>query len=280
MGRINWIASYPKSGNTWVRLFLHALHCLKEEEPDGFVPDGANSNPTFFQDNWRGLYEPELPMGWDAADKSAMAKARPIVHRKIAARSPGIFTGKTHNALIAVEKIPTVTPDVTLAAIYIVRHPFDVAISMKDHFGVKRDEQAVQIMLAPNYVQPKDARFVDAPIGSWMQHVQSWIGRPQPNILMVRYEDMLTDPGPVFSAIMRAYNYPDDPKMRDQALEMTKFSNLKAYEEQHGFVERPDRVDRFFVRGEAGHGQNLSRSLRRQIARAAGPLMEQLGYQA
>ena len=151
---------------------------------------------------------------------------------------------------------------------------------MKDHFAVKRDEQAVQIMLTPNYVQPKDNRFVDAPVGSWMQNVESWIGRPQPNILIVRYEDMLTDPGPVFSAIMRVYNYPDDPKLRDQALEMTKFSNLKAYEEENGFVERADRTAAFFVRGEAGHGKNLSRSLRRQISRAAGPLMERLGYQA
>lgn len=280
MGRINWIASYPKSGNTWVRLFLHALHCLQEGEPEGFHPNGIRNNPTFFQDNERRLYEPELPMGWDAADKMAMAKARPIVHRKIAAGSPGIFTGKTHNALIAVEKIPTITPDATLAAIYVVRHPFDVAVSLKDHFGVQKDEQAVQIMLTANFVHPRNDRFVDAPIGSWMQNVESWIARPQPNLLTVRYEDMLTDPGPVFSAIMRVYNYPDDPKLRDQALEMTSFKALKAYEQEHGFVERSEHAEAFFARGEAGHGKSLPRVLRRQISRAAGPLMERLGYQA
>ncbi len=278
MGRINWIASYPKSGNTWVRLFLHALHCLKEGEPDGFSPNGVTTNPTFFQDNERRLYEPELPMGWDAADKVAMAKARPVVHRKLAASQPGILTGKTHNALIAVEKIPTITPDATLAAIYIVRHPFDVAISLKDHFGVSRDEQAVQIMLQANLVQPRNDRFVDAPIGSWMQNVESWLARPQPNILTVRYEDMLTNPTQVFGAVMRAYNYDDSPEMLQKAISMTEFAKMKAHEAEHGFAERSDKAEAFFARGEAGHGKTLSRSLRRQISRAAKPLMDKLGY--
>ena len=48
---------------------------------------------------------------------------------------------------MAVEKIPTITPDETHAVIYIDRHPFDVAVSLKDHFEVSRREQAVQIML-------------------------------------------------------------------------------------------------------------------------------------
>lgn len=278
MGKINWIASYPKSGNTWVRLFIHALHCLKEGDPDGFDPNGARANPTFFQDNERRLYEPELPMGWDAANKTAMARARPVVHRKLAAASPGLLTGKTHNALMAVDGAPTITPSATHAAIYIVRHPYDVALSAQDHFGSERVEQTVQIMMTRNFVHPKSDRFVDMPVGSWMQHVDSWTARAQPNLLVVRYEDMLTDPGPVFGAVMRTYNYPDDPKMRDRAIEMTRFDRLKALEAANGFVERSEKAEAFFMRGEAGHGRSLPRTLRRQIARAAKAQMTRFGY--
>lgn len=281
MKRIVWIASYPKSGNTWTRLFRHAVDRLRA----GPVDSIDINDPAFvrgsLQDNARTQYEAFLPSGWDAADKEEMARARPEVHRRIAAAARGLVSVKTHNALIRVNGYPTITPEVTAHAIYIVRHPYDVAVSVKDHFGAKTLSGAVDQMNFDNYVQPKDGRFVDAPVGSWRQNVMSWLARPDPAITVLRYEDMLSAPEEAFAKVMRAYGEAPDPALIRDALALTSFDRLKAKEQESGFAERSREAEAFFARGRSGAGRELlSRADRKRLARANEQLMKRLGYEA
>ena len=274
MKRIVWIASYPKSGNTWVRLFIAALRHRMTGAEAPYDANAIAGEPDFHQDNARRLYEPLLNRGWDAATKADMAHARPVVHEWIAksARKATPIV-KTHNANIKVHGVPLISPNVTRSAIYIVRHPFDVAVSVKDHFGARDYGHAIEQMVFKNYVQVKDARFVDAPVGSWSQNVRSWTETPNSKIHVVRYEDLLSDPAQHFTRIAAILGANDQAKI-EMAISDVDIAALQALETANGFVETSSRAEKFFARGVAGMGDQLlnddeKSSLRKGAAGAA-----------
>ena len=274
MKRIVWVASYPKSGNTWVRLFIAALRHRMKSADEPFNPNAIANEAEFHQDNARRLYEPLFNRGWAAATKVDMAHARPLVHQWIAkSAKKATPIVKTHNANISVDGAPTITQAVTRGAIYVVRHPFDVAVSVKDHFGAPDYDVAIQQMLFKNYVQRKDDRFVDAPVGSWSQNVRSWIETPNPKIHVVRYEDLLGDPAQHFAKIAGILGVTDRAKI-ERAVSDVEFGVLKAAEEKSGFVETSSRAEKFFARGIAGSGEALlndaqKKALSEGVAQAA-----------
>ena len=134
MGQIVWIASYPKSGSTWVRAFLN--NYLRDARApvdingQWDVSTGENSAVRFRR------HDPRPASAYSIADVQRM---RPLVHRDIAAAQPGTVFVKTHNASLLVEGMPLITPEVTAGAVYIVRDPRDVAISFSHHFGLSVD---------------------------------------------------------------------------------------------------------------------------------------------
>ena len=277
--RIVWVASYPKSGNTWVRLFIAALRFRTAGGQGSYDPNTISSQAEFYQDNARYLYEPLFRQGWTSAGKAEMAHARPVVHRMIATnarKSTPVI--KTHNAAISVNGVPTITADVTRCSIYIVRHPFDVAVSVRDHFGAPDYDQAIAQMMFPNYVQPRDDRFIDAPVGSWSQNVRSWTGAPDPKVHVFRYEDLLDDTEQAFTRIAGLLGVNDrDAVLR--AIADVDFEALKGAESRHGFVETSSHATRFFARGRVGVGhEELTDRQMAVIAKGASEAASLHGY--
>ncbi|MEM7754313.1 MAG: sulfotransferase domain-containing protein [Planctomycetota bacterium] len=153
-----WIASYPKSGNTWVRFLVHHL---------AFGP----------------------------VESSSQVNDRiPPIHASPAFESPpGRFVcAKTH--LVFGDQHPRASE--TRSAIVIVRNPRDVAMSALNYrrLFAALPEGFTDAMYLRSFIEHRgDADFARRGFGTWAQNVASWTRKHAFPTLMVRYEDLKAD---------------------------------------------------------------------------------------
>jgi len=139
-----WIASYPKSGNTWVPIFIHNL--LREVRGHAAGPQDINrlNRHTIWEID-TAPYQALLGRHPMDCTPEEIARTRPEVQRLLSeARSKPFFL-KTHASFARVKGYPTINLDMTLAAIYIVRNPLDVAISYSHHSSQDIDHIIAQM---------------------------------------------------------------------------------------------------------------------------------------
>ena len=183
--RTVWLASYPKSGNTWVRALLAALG-------DGAVDINRTMSATIASartplERLTGLVSSELL-------PEEVMRLRPLVDADLNARLPegrsGLWHRKIHDGLFTgLDGAPIVSPAATRAAIYVVRDPRDVAVSYAHHLGVCVAD-AVQAMgdrawrMGGGRHSP--SRHFSQHLGTWSEHVEGWLdhqalpGAPRP----------------------------------------------------------------------------------------------------
>ena len=273
MGKIIWLASFPKSGNTWLRAFLHNL-LLNPDKPV-YIND---LNTFCVGESARGHYERFLAGPWPEWTDSQVAEARPKVHKALTGLSPDNVFVKTHCALALDHGHPTVNLEETAGAIYIVRNPLDVTVSVTHHMDMTID-QAMVAMANPDGRTTTKEKFVTEPRGSWSNHVGSWTARPHSTLLVVRYEDMLGKPDETFGRVVRFLGLDPPPARVKNAIAMSSFDVLQAQERRWGFVERGDRTDMFFREGRAGQWKDvLGRDQVAQIVAAQREQMARFGY--
>ena len=246
MSGILWLASYPKSGNTWLRAFLANYLA------DTPGPVDINTLPDFAYGDMRAEYyaqvsgKPAAELPW--ADINAL---RPRVHDFLARSRPGVVFVKTHTLLTILDGVPTITPDATAGAIYVLRNPFDVAVSFAHHYGLTIDEGVRALCLPELRIEPK-AGHITQIISDWSNHVESWIRPPGLRRLTLRYEDMLAAPQGTFGKVLDFLQMPKDRERLKRAIRHCSFRVLAEQERKRGFVERPRNADRFFRKGGAG----------------------------
>ena len=276
MGDIVWLASYPKSGNTWMRAFLHNLF-LNEARPidvnrmqgDILQSDGALM--------WFQMVDKRPLEEWTSADVAAM---RPKVCELIARGQKGSIFCKTHNALMTVHGHWTINLGVTSGAIYMVRNPLDVAASTADFMGTSLD-QAIELMGTDFLETPHDPTHNNVSIisGSWSQHVESWTGRANERLHVVRYEDMLEKPSLTFGGVARFLGLKPSRQRLLRAIRNSSFRTMQSQEAVGGFKERSEHQRRFFRRGKAGGWkEELSERQIQRICEAHGEQMRRFGY--
>ncbi|MGH6718604.1 MAG: sulfotransferase domain-containing protein [Alphaproteobacteria bacterium] len=273
MGKIIWLASFPKSGNTWVRAFLRNLLL----NPD--KPVYINDLGTFCMgESTRKNFDPFLEGPWRAWTDPAVAEARPKVHAALTGLSPDSVFVKTHCALAMDHGHPTVNLEQTAGAIYIVRNPLDITVSLTHHTGMTVD-QAIVAMANPEGRTKTKEKFVTEPRGSWSNHVASWTGRPHPGLLVVRYEDMLEGPDAAFGRVVRFLGLDPPPVRFKNAINMSSFDVLQAQEQRWGFVERGSTSKMFFRAGRAGQWKEaLTPAQIAQVIAAHRAEMARFGY--
>jgi hypothetical protein len=275
---IVWIASYPKSGNTWIRAFLHNLtRILNGEAGEQDINEMARFS-TWELDKQRYAhflgFEPD-----NTIHRDEIAATRHAVHQQIADAAEGLIFIKTHNGLVVDRGYPTVNFAVTSGAIYVVRNPLDVAISYAHHAGTTVD-QAIDHMAQSDAETAGKDRAVYEVLGSWSQHVWSWTRTPNPAIHLMRYEDMLDDPERAFGALARHLLLNPTDRQLAEAIELSSFERLKAQERQKGFRERPPQADQdFFREGRAGQWKEvLTPAQIERLVRDHGEQMRRFGY--
>lgn len=274
MSGILWIASYPKSGNTWFRAFLENLRRDAGQAVDinDFQIVPANRRRLF--DDFTGVESTEL-----TADE--IARLRPRVYRYIAENSAETVFLKIHDACLAVPGGgPLVPPEATAGAVYIIRNPLDVAISLSHHVGKPLDLKIASMASSNSGVSSEipdehlDHRFL-----SWSEHVLSWVDQKAFPVHVVRYEDMQEQPFETFSAAARFCGLPCDPDRVRRALQHSSFEALQKQERESGFRERPATADSFFREGKVGGWREvLSPSQVDVIVEAHGAVMRRFGY--
>lgn len=279
MGKIVWLASYPKSGNTWLRFFLYAYMKLDPAKDDRIDLNDPGLKNFSTQDINREWFEPLL--GKPAADASSrdVAAHRRAAHVAIAKAAPAAIMVKTHNIFAMDHGVHTITPEVTAGAIYIIRNPLDVLPSLKDHFGHRTMGRAMQQLNTRGWRTPPGQNRVSGLIGSWSQNVESWAGDRRAGVFPVRYEDMIAEPERIFGWILGVLGQDVDDERLKWALRLTALDRMKAAEAETGFGEKPEHATAFFRRGGAGGWREaLSGGQVKQVVEANHAMMDRFGY--
>ncbi len=271
-----WLASYPKSGNTWLRAFL--ANYLNNAE----TPARINEWNVGFIASARNSFE-EL-VGVEASDLTPeqIENLRPMVYRLHAEDSQETLFRKVHDAYqLTAGGEPMFPADVTHGVVYILRHPCDVAVSYAHHNSHSID-RAIACMNNPHHTLAGRQDGVDVQLKqkllTWSQHARSWLASGL-NCHVARYEDMHAQPLETFGAIVTFAGLAYDSARLQRALEFSSFQELQTQEARDNFNERPPRAPNFFRQGKAGTWREiLSASQVAQIVDAHRDVMRQFGY--
>ena len=275
---ILWLASYPKSGNTWTRNLLHNLLDILEGKDEGDTHDINAMNELTFWEISAPMYEKFLEKPVTECSRKEIAAVRPQVQELIAENVDGLAMVKTHHCLVMDRGTPAINMAVTAGAIYIVCNPLDVAISFANHMSCDID-QSIDMMGQRGLETGMSERNVYEIYGSWSQHVESWTSKPHRGIYIMRYEDMLEDPMRIFGKLAAFMLLRPTPAQLRLAIDRSSFEKLKEQEEKEGFKEKPEKAERFFRSGKSGEWrEKLTRRQVREIVATHHKQMARFGY--
>lgn len=275
---IIWLASYPKSGNTWLRMFLKS-YFLKPNEKfslnrsilDSFKAQGFPDQETLEHLNVDYNKFEEIAKNWEAMQD----------YINLNNRTNYI---KTHSAMCTVGSYQFTTLRNTKGGVYIVRDPRDVIVSLSDHMGLDHEQTFHHMSSSYNFEYPLtgDKGYEKSLMGSWSDHFNSWKNYKSCKILIIKYEDMVLDENNTFTKIINYLNEIDEIEFNNEkltkALKQTQFKELQKLEKSEGFLEK-GKGKLFFRKGKIGGWKNeVSSSLINKIEKLFKNEMEELGY--
>lgn len=272
MRGIIWLASYPRSGNTWLRTVLTNLLSTSAGPID--VNQLEMESLAL-----RSLFDGAV--GWETSESTdeEIGRWRLPVQEIFAGEAPPVFK-KTHDVFRhPLTQAPLFSPSATRCAIYIVRNPLDVAVSFKARFGTDSAE-AVRFINDPNAALEAHGDDLPLPelLSDWSTHVRSWIDEPGLRVCAIRYEDMKIRPEETFATAFRFAGLTLDVSRLRKALEFSAFEVVQQQERRHGFSERMS-ARRFFREGRVGSGKELLSEIEvAQIVGKHADVMRRFGY--
>jgi len=250
--KIVWLASYPKSGNTWLRFLLYAY-----------------------------LYGP-ITCSADVESKI------PAIHKDpdLDLSAPGNIIIKTHFKMS--DGMPHLSK--TAAFVYVLRDPRDVLLSHLNYVQLV-GEQTTPEQYARRFIRYRgEPVWVERGFGTWPQHVRSWLATPRFPRVLVRYEQLKQDPHARFQEVLRFLRIPIDPRRVDRAVEAASFENMKkletrekAQDAEHrlfpGSRHAMDEGVTFMNKGRSGQRlSHINPELDDLFDSAFGQALERLGY--
>jgi hypothetical protein len=277
MEKIVWLASYPKSGNTWFRVFISNLLSGSQQPIDINLLNNspiASSRLTF--DEATGLASSDLT-------KEEIENLRPGVYRQLASEAQELIFQKIHDAwYITASGEPLVPAAVSKAVIYFIRNPLDIAVSFAHHSGTTI-EKIIRHMADPAYAFcSRDDRLhnqLEQKLFTWSEHVTSWTKQSNLPVKVLRYEDMKRDPFGTFSGALEFIGIKRSKNDIEKAIRFSDFSELKKQEEEKGFREKPPKADSFFRKGETGAWRDVLTDEQVQaIVSCHQKVMQEYGY--
>jgi len=268
MGKIIWLASYPKSGNTWLRVFLHN-YILQPQTPHS-INALADLAPTECS---RAFFGPNATILTEAETQ----KRRPKVHHHLTTLSDHHIFLKTHNANLAYSSIPLCTPTLTAGAITVIRDPRDIAVSYAAYTGKSLDD-IIAFMNQKAAANAATNLQVFELLSTWSAHIASWT---QSKIFLpVRYEDMIATPHTTFAKIINFLGDAPDPNRLQRAIDFSVFPTLAAQEQSEGYAAHAATAAApFFRAGRPNQWQTkLTKAQAQRIENDHGEVMERFGY--
>ena len=232
---IIWLASYPKSGNTWLRSLIATYFYSK----DGlFDFDLLKNIDQFPQQNYFKDFEDNFEKPESTSDYWLKAQNKINQDKKIK-----FF--KTHNAMCKINKNLFTDENNTLGAIYIIRDPRNVVTSLANHINLNVSDAFEYMLKEDNsFSYKKDGRYLAfVPLLSWALHQKSWISSKRFPVLTIRYEDLQNKTFDTFKEVINFIksisksNKSFDREKAKKVVQSCQFEKMKKMEKEKGFNE-------------------------------------------
>ncbi len=273
MGKIVWLASYPKSGNTWLRMLLNNYFWGKEEKQDLNRLD-----LTTYGGSSKSSYRQVTSLNVDTLSDQDIMGLTPSAHAYIASKQDGLVFVKTHNILSTYFDIPLITPEVTQGVLYVIRNPLDTVLSVADHYGLDLD-RAINFINNVNGSTAPNETMVRQIFSSWTKNVEHWTLDPRLPVLAIRYEDLHAQPLETFTNVIKFLHQEPDVKLIARAVKQSSFKSLKNMEKRDGFDEKSRHSKAFFRSGKTGQWKaKLSKDQIDKVVQGNYVQMKRFGY--
>jgi aryl sulfotransferase len=277
-----WLASYPKSGNTWFRLL--AANLSATAEPVDINDMGERGGIA----SARGDFEFHTMLDSGLLSHDETDALRPRIYEAMAAddETDGVRLVKAHDAYLTTPLGEPLLAGARAAAgaIVIVRDPRDIAASLANHRHTTIDA-AIDFMADNEACLSGGTKAQLTQLRQrllhWSGHVASWLDQTDIPVHLVRYEDLQAEPLASFAAAMAFAGRDLALADAQRAVDFTRFERLQAQEVERGFVEwRPHGAGAlFFRRGETqAWRRELTAEQVQRIESAHGPMMRRLAY--
>ncbi len=278
MKKFIWISSYPKSGNTMLRLFLSAFF---------FTDNGIINSLKIIKHivNFQSLILklPRVPSFEDF--KKDITKVGPLwleaqkFHNASIKKS--LFL-KTHSFMGMMNSCPLTNSKFTRGFIYIVRDPRSVVISNMHHFNWSIDESINNLFDEKRFSLGSGAPAPEI-ISSWKNNYLSWkkFSNTVPGII-IKYEDILKNSKKEYLKILKFLQKIIPFEINDEkfnnAVKSVDFTKLKQMESNFGFDEK-FHGEYFFRKGIADEWKReLSPIYHNKISSNLSNELKELGY--
>ena len=230
---IIWIASYPKSGNTYLRSFISSYYFSKKGKFDFNLLLNILQFPSLKFTKKNIFSEDEASQNW-------------IFNQNQFFLNNKVHFIKTHNSLDEFKGNKFTSNQQTLGAIYIVRDPRNILTSLTHHYSLNYEQAYKKIMdknasLLEKSLNNDHSNFTF--LGSWSNHYKSWKNTKEFKTLFIKYEDLEDNKYETFKKVVNFINrikskeLKIDEKKLLNSIRSTNFTNLKNKEQNEGFEE-------------------------------------------
>ena len=269
-----FLASYPKSGNTWLRSIIGNFYNFDSD----FSLNDLKSIPLLsikkhFNEFENKVYinNNELHFDWISQN---IIKCQNILNNK--PNHLNIF--KTHSA----RHKNFTNETVNAGFIYIVRDPRDIVVSFKNFTGNSFDKIIDELLFQKKLmINTNGAKEL---LSTWDLHVQSWLNYNTVPRLIIKYEDLKSNPKEIVYNIkeflnkIHKLNIDLSDHQIDKIIENSNFNNLKKLENQNGFDEA-SKHSKFFKSGNSNQWKDiLSKTQLQLIENNLQTLMKYFNY--
>ena len=235
---IFWIASYPKSGNTWLRALISSYYYSEDGNFDEKIISKIGQFP---EKRHFTSFDYDQNVVTDTARFWLKAQEKINLDKKL-----NFF--KTHNAFGSVNNSQFTDAKNSIGALYVVRDPRNVITSLKNHYELNTEQALKWMQNENNYIYDvhrfKQDGYSDFQfISSWITNYKSWKVQKKIPIKIIKYEELLGETFIVFKDVIEFINKTSGNKEKinkdkiKNAVNSTLFDKLKSSEEKNGFSE-------------------------------------------
>ena len=282
---IYWIASYPKSGNTWLRILLSCYFYTK----DGVYDENSLKNIQQFPEK-QYFHEFNYNQNIIGDTTKYWLKAQEKINEDKKLR---FF--KTHNVFGLVNNSHFTNKENSLGCIYIVRDPRNIFTSIKNFYEMDNDKALKWMVNQNQYIYDihnfeKDGYSDFQFISSWDNNYKSWKLQKKIPVKIIKYEDLLDQTFTVFKEVIEFINLsinssePINKQKIKNAVNSTLFSKLQSKEKNEGFSEAilskkgDKKIPFFFLGPENNWKKILDTNVKNKIIDAFKKNLIELSY--